>query len=70
MIIHTHYEQDGKVHVFDIWEQESDYRHFAEKRLGPAMSTVAERQGVAPPPPADAASEPVIAEAHRVVRGR
>ena len=70
MIVHTHYEQGGQVHIFDIWEQESDYREFAEKRLGPAMSKVAERHGMAPPTPADAASEPFTTAAHRVVRGR
>lgn len=69
LIVHTHYSEGGQVHIFDIWESESDYRDFAEHRLGPAMAKVAQQQGVTLPMPTDDAPQPVV-DAHRVVRGR
>src|SRR4051812_28040593 len=70
MIVHTHYSENGQVHIFDIWESEADYRDFAEKRLGPAMAKVLEAQGVTAPGPGDDGPEPDVVPAHRVVRGR
>ncbi|MDQ1698592.1 MAG: hypothetical protein QOG34_455, partial [Frankiaceae bacterium] len=26
LIVHTHYAEDDKVHIFDVWESEPDYR--------------------------------------------
>ena len=69
MIVHTHYSEGGKVHIFDVWESESDYRDFAQRRLGPAMSAVAERVGMNPPGGPDGAPMDVV-DVHRVVRGR
>jgi hypothetical protein len=69
LIVHTHYSEGGQVHIFDIWESESDYREFAESRLGPAMAKVAQERGVTLPTPAGDAQESTV-DAHRVVRGR
>lgn len=69
MIVHVHYSENGKVHIFDIWESEADYQDFAEKRLGPAMAKVAQQHGVTPPAPSDEGA-PEVVPAHRVVRGR
>jgi hypothetical protein len=69
MIVHTHYSEAGKVHIFDVWENESDYRDFAQHRLGPAMATVAARIGMTPPGGPSGAPMDVV-DVHRVVRGR
>jgi hypothetical protein len=69
MIVHTHYSENGEIHIFDIWESEADYRDFAENRLGPAMAKVAQQHGVTLPAPGDAGGPEVVA-VHRVVRGR
>jgi hypothetical protein len=68
MIVHVHYEENGQIHIFDIWDSEADYQDFAENRLGPAMAKVAQQQGVPLPPPD--AGGPDVVPAHRVVRGR
>lgn len=69
MIVHTHYAEGGQVHIFDVWESESDYRAFAEKRLAPAMAKVAAQRGMTPP--GGPSGNPMdVFEAHRVVRGR
>ena len=69
MIVHTHFSEGGKVHIFDVWENEADYRDFAEHRLGPAMAKVAERIGMTPPGGPDGVPMDVV-DVHRVVRGR
>ena len=68
MIVHTHFEQDGRVHILDVWESEEAHQHFAESRLGPAMAKVAADNGIDPA----AAGEPEssVVEVHRLVRGR
>jgi len=69
LIVHTHYAEGGQVHIFDVWESESDYRTFAEQRLGPAMAKVAAQHGMTPP--GGPSGDPMdILEVHRVVRGR
>jgi hypothetical protein len=69
MIVHTHYSEGGHVRIFDVWENESDYRAFAEQRLAPAMAKVAEAHGMTPPggPSGDRLD---VVDVHRVVRGR
>ena len=67
LILHTHYKEGGRVHVFDLWETEADYQAFAEQRLGPAMGKVVAQHGITPPA---ASEQPTISQAHRVVRGR
>jgi hypothetical protein len=68
MLVHTHYEQDGRVHIMDVWDSAEAHQQFVESRLMPAMGKVAERQGF------DLAGagqpETVITEVLRVVRGR
>jgi hypothetical protein len=69
MIVHTHYAEGGQVHIFDVWENESDYRTFAEHRLAPAMARVAEAHGLTPP--GGPSGEPMdVVDVHRMVRGR
>jgi len=67
MIVHTHYEQDGRVHIVDIWESAEAHEQFVESRLMPAMGKVAEAHGV----DLAAAGQPetVITDVQRVVRG-
>ena len=67
MFVHTHYEQDGRVHVLDVWESEQAHQTFVESRLGPAMGKVAAARGsdIA----AGGAPERVVTEVHRAVRG-
>jgi hypothetical protein len=68
MIVHTHFEQDGRVKILDVWESAAAHDTFAEERLGPAFRKVAERNGM------DATQMPEpetkTIEVHRVVRGR
>lgn len=45
MIVHTHYEEDGRVRVMDVWESEQAFRTFQEERLMPAMQQVASENG-------------------------
>ena len=68
LIVHTHYSEGGQIHIFDIWESESDYRDFAEHRLGPAMAKVAQQHGLTLPGEPGDGSQAVV-DAHRVVRG-
>jgi len=69
LIVHTHYAEDGKIHIFDVWETELDYRTFAQDRLGPAMAKVAERNNMSPP--GGPTGNPMdVVEVHRLVRGR
>jgi hypothetical protein len=68
MIVHTHYEEDGRVKILDVWESVELHTKFGEERLGPAFQKVAERNGI------DASDRPEVTpttiEVHRVVRGR
>jgi hypothetical protein len=66
LILHTHYEEDGHVHVMDVWESAAAHRTFAEQRIGPAVRAVSERHGVT----AAAAPEMSVTEIHSLVRGR
>jgi len=69
MIVHTHYAEGGQIHIFDVWENEADYRAFAEQRLAPAMAKVAVAHGISPP--GGPIGDPMdVVDVHRVVRGR
>ncbi|MCU1599344.1 MAG: hypothetical protein JWO22_53 [Frankiales bacterium] len=67
MLVHTHYEQDGRIHIMDVWESRQAHQEFVEARLLPAMGKVAANQGF----DLEAAGPPdtVITDVHRVVRG-
>lgn len=69
LIVHTHYAEGDKVHIFDVWESEPDYRAFAEERLAPAMAKVAERNNMSAPGGPSGDPMDVVA-VHRIVRGR
>lgn len=68
MIVHTHYEEGGRIHVTDVWESEQAHKTFVETRLRPAMGKVAAQRGF----DLTQADEPEtsVIEVHRVVRGR
>lgn len=66
LIIHTHFERDGRVHVFDVWETAEDHEKFRESRLMPAMTKVAAASGFELPATQPEASVTTI---HRLVRG-
>jgi heme-degrading monooxygenase HmoA len=66
LLVHTHFEKEGRVHVVDVWESQQAYDSFREARLGPAMHAVAERNGMQGPPPEPESS---LVEVHRAVRG-
>jgi hypothetical protein len=69
LIVHTHYAEGDKIHIFDVWETEPDYRAFAQERLAPAMAIVAQRNNMSPP--GGPGGDPMdVVEVHRVVRGR
>ena len=65
LIVHTHYEDDGRVRVMDVWESEQAFRTFQEERLIPAMQQVASENGMdlGDPP------EHRVVEVHDFVRG-
>jgi hypothetical protein len=68
LIVHTHYEHDGRVHVVDVWESAEAHQSFAESRLMPAMGKVAAARGF----DLTAAGPPDITytDVHRTVRGQ
>ncbi len=65
MIVHTHYEEDGRVRVMDVWESEQAFRTFQEERLMPAMQQVASENGM------DLGDQPEhrVVEVHDFIRG-
>jgi hypothetical protein len=67
IVVHTHFEQDGRLHIVDVWESREAYESFRESRLMPAMQQVAQRHGMTAPLPDPQTS---ITDVHRVVRGR
>ena len=68
MILHTHYEEDGRSHVLDVWESEQAHQDFVQSRLMPAMGKVAAARGF----DLAAAGPPKIGytTVHRIVRGQ
>ncbi|MCW2539122.1 MAG: hypothetical protein JWN95_847 [Frankiales bacterium] len=67
MIVHTHFEKDGRVEIFDVWQSAEHHQKFTESRLMPAMIKVAAAKGVDLPQEHPDASMIAV---HRVVRGR
>jgi hypothetical protein len=67
ILLHVHFEQDGRVRIVDVWESEEAYERFREARLLPAMQAVAQRHGQEQPA---GQSDSSITPVHRVVRGR
>lgn len=68
MIFHAHYEEDGRVHILDVWESAAAHEAFRDSRLMPAMAKVAAARGfdlAAAGPP-----ETAFTEVHRLVRGK
>jgi len=65
LIVHTHYEEDGRVRIMDVWESEQAYRTFREERLMPAMQQVASESGM------DLGDQPEyrVVDVHDFVRG-
>jgi hypothetical protein len=67
LIVHTHFEVDGRVKIVDVWESAALHDTFEAERLRPAMGKVAGQNGVTLP---DAAPDSSMIEVHRLVRGR
>ena len=68
MIVHTHFEKDGRSHIVDVWDSAEAHQAFVESRLMPAMAKVAAERGfdiAAAGPP-----ETVLTDVHRLVRGK
>jgi len=65
LIVHTHYEDEGRVRVMDVWESEKAFRTFQQERLMPAMQQVASENGM------DLGDQPEhrVVEVHDLVRG-
>jgi hypothetical protein len=68
LIVHVHYEQDGRTQIVDVWESEQAYEKFSAERLRPAMQKVAEQRGLSAPPPGGASAD--VVEVSGIVRGR
>lgn len=45
MVVHTHWVQDGQVHIMDVWESAADHDAFVETLLMPTMGKVAADRG-------------------------
>lgn len=65
LIVHTHYEEDGRVQVLDVWESEQAFRTFQEERLMPALQQVAAENGM------ELGDQPQqrVVEVHEFIRG-
>jgi hypothetical protein len=46
LLIHVSTEEDGGVHIVDVWNTREDYEAFAESRLNPAIASVAAASGM------------------------
>lgn len=68
LIVHSQYEQGGRVHVMAVWESAEAHRKFTEDRLGPAMRTVAAERGLQIAP--GGRPEFTVTELLAAVRGR
>jgi hypothetical protein len=66
MIVHTHFEKDGRVQVFDVWESAEQHQKFSESRLMPALAKVAAARGFDLP---QGEPDVSVTEVHRLVRG-
>jgi hypothetical protein len=68
LIVHTHFEEDGRIRIVDVWDSQEKYDSFAESRLMPAMQKVAAAQGM------DMSQAPQmqtsVLKVHGLVKGR
>lgn len=67
ILFHTHFEENGRARVIDVWESQEAFEAFRDSRLMPAMQAVAQRHGNNEPA---GQPEESILPVHRVVRGR
>ena len=67
LLIHVATEEEGGVHIVDVWNSQADYDAFAESRLNPAIASVAAAQGMEVP--ADG-PQPTFADAFDLVVGK
>jgi hypothetical protein len=67
MIVHTHYEEGGRVRITDVWESADAHAKFVGERLAPAMVKVATEAGI-DNPMADQPEAQII-EVHDIVLG-
>jgi hypothetical protein len=67
LVVHVHFEENGRTRIVDVWDSVDAYETFARDRLGPAMGRVAQRHGLS----LDASMrEPSVVEVASVVRGK
>jgi quinol monooxygenase YgiN len=68
LVVHTHFEENGRVRVVDVWDSQEAYESFQQSRLMPAMQKVAADHGQdlsqGPQP------ETSVVTVHGMVRGR
>jgi hypothetical protein len=67
LLIHVATEEEGGVHIVDVWNSQADYEAFAGSRLNPVIASVAAAQGM--DVPADG-PKPTFAEAFDLVVGK
>src|SRR4051794_9104326 len=46
LLIHLATEEEGGVHIVDVWNSQADYDAFEASRLNPAIASVAAAQGM------------------------
>lgn len=46
LIVHTHFEQDGRVRIVDVWESQDRYESFRDSTLLPTMHNAAAGHGM------------------------
>lgn len=67
LLIHVATEEEGGVHIVDVWNSQADYDAFEQSRLLPAIASVAAAQGMELP--ADG-PRPTFTEAFDLVTGK
>jgi hypothetical protein len=67
LIVHTHFEKDGRAHIVDVWESAEAQQRFADTRLNNAMEKVAANRGFDLTQGGQPEIE--ITTVHRMVRG-
>jgi hypothetical protein len=66
LIVHTHFERNGRVQVIDVWDSAEQHQKFTESRLMPALTKVAAARGFDLP---QGQPDVSVTEVHRLVRG-
>jgi hypothetical protein len=67
LLLHTHYEHAGRVHIMDVWESVEAHEKFGQERLGPAFQKVAAAHGLDPSQGGQPEESNIAI--HRLVRG-